>query len=92
MSLRDKIKVLAVQNKISVAELAEDNLTTIKAGKDISFKDYFESWYQTYKAPKLSDVTLARYKIIARVIDKEFNTDGRKSCDFNHGMDSPSLR
>ena len=21
-----------------------------------------------------------------------FNIDGRKSCDFNHGMDSPSLR
>lgn len=51
---------------------AEDNLTTIKAGKDISFKDYFESWYQTYKAPKLSDVTLARYKIISRVIGNEF--------------------
>lgn len=56
----------------AVSVEAEDSLTTIKTGKDISFKDYFESWYQTYKVPKLSDVTLARYKIIARVIGNEF--------------------
>lgn len=56
----------------AVSVEAEDNLTTIKAGKDISFKDYFESWYQTYKAPKLALITIDRYRNITKLIGREF--------------------
>lgn len=40
--------------------------------KNIPFSDYFDEWYKTYKQPKITNVTLNRYKIISKVIQKYF--------------------
>ena len=51
---------------------AEQSLGAIKASKNIIFSDYFKEWYTTYKAPKISPITLNRYKIFHRVLESEF--------------------
>ncbi|KRL02492.1 tyrosine-type recombinase/integrase [Liquorilactobacillus capillatus] len=44
----------------------------IAVTKNIPFSDYFDEWYKTYKQPKITNVTLSRYKIISKVIKKYF--------------------
>lgn len=40
--------------------------------KEIAFIDYYSHWVETYKEPKVSDVTLRRYKITEKALKKFF--------------------
>ncbi|MCY9807083.1 tyrosine-type recombinase/integrase [Lentilactobacillus senioris] len=40
--------------------------------KKYTFVEYFEKWYKTYKAPSLSYITIMRYEVIARQLNKYF--------------------
>ena len=46
---------------------AADNENKLNKGIDIEksvvFTDYYDQWVETYKSPKVADVTLARYNI-----------------------------
>ena len=51
---------------------ADESIGTIKASKSITFEGYFKTWYDTYKAPKISRVTLDRYRIIHKQLKEYF--------------------
>lgn len=54
----------------------------IKINKpDISFVGYFCDWYKTYKANKVTEITLNRYKVTASVLEKFFGDTLIKSIN-----------
>lgn len=44
----------------------------VAVDRDISFADYFHHWVQTYKAPKVSRVSMDRYRLAERDLRKHF--------------------
>ena len=54
----------------------------LNIGCDVIFADYFDSWFETYKKPKLSYATASRYKNISNVLHKNFGK--RKITTITH--------
>lgn len=51
----------------------------VMADRNITFVEYFRTWYETFRKPKVSDATAARYQYSLNVITKYFgNTLFRK--------------
>lgn len=73
--LKQKSKA-TFKTKIEANRWANSFLNDVYTGKavidDISFYNYFVDWFETYKKPRLSKVTITRYEIIARLIKEEF--------------------
>lgn len=73
--LKQKSKA-TFKTKVEATRWANSFLNDVYTGKavidDISFYDYFVDWFETYKKPRLSKATIARYEIIARLIKEEF--------------------
>lgn len=69
---------------LASAELELDLQRTNMEMKDISFHDYYVQWFNTYIKSGLADVTVSRYEIIGREIEKYFKDT--KLVDVNKTM------